>query len=231
MSNYYQSTRGGYKVQWLVLHSTEGSKNAALAWWTVGAQSPGQGSSAHYLVTSGGSVISVVPESMVAWSVGGSRLLGVTHEVVNGVSVENLVSLSIELEYPASPSSPPWPEAQWGAAVTLVKDIVTRYGIPRKHVVRHLDIDPKNRSDPRNFDWVGFVNAVFAPAQREGLPTDETATDAATLAQKCRFWVEEAIRQRNAGDAAYADRIMYSLVKLNNGLMYRLEKVLHDSKS
>ena len=45
-----------------------------------------------------------------------------------------------------------------------------------------------------------------------------------TLADKCRWWLEESIRQDEAGDTAYAQAIRYSLVKLDGrGLFYRLE--------
>jgi hypothetical protein len=68
------------------------------------------------------------------------------------------------------------------------------------------------------------VNAILSPAPpvHEGLPEDETATDAATLAQKCRFWLEEMQRQTQAGNLAYAERIRLSLIQL----LYRLEGIL-----
>lgn len=48
---------------------------------------------------------------------------------------------------------------------------------------------------------------------------DETATDAKTLVQKCRWWLEEMQRQAEAGNAAYAERIRLSLIQL----LYRAE--------
>ena len=57
---------------------------------------------------------------------------------------------------------------------------------------------------------------------REGLPEDETATDAATLAQKVRWWFEEYTRQVEGGKAERAKSIRYSLIKL----LYRLERAL-----
>jgi hypothetical protein len=63
---------------------------------------------------------------------------------------------------------------------------------------------------------------LLNPVALEPLPEDETAEDAATLAQKCRWWLEEYARQRETGHTARADAIMYSLVKL----FYRLENAL-----
>ncbi len=56
------------------------------------------------------------------------------------------------------------------------------------------------------------------------LPEDETATDPATLAEKCRWWLEEEQRQREAGNEARANTIRLSLIKL----LYRLEDSLKE---
>ena len=61
-----------------------------------------------------------------------------------------------------------------------------------------------------------------APPAREGLPEDEMATDAATLAQKVRWWFEEYTRQTEAGNTVRAKAIRYSLITL----LYRLERAL-----
>ena len=61
-----------------------------------------------------------------------------------------------------------------------------------------------------------------APPAREGLPEDEMATDAATLAQKVRWWFEEYTRQVEAGNTVRAKAIRYSLITL----LYRLERAL-----
>jgi len=66
------------------------------------------------------------------------------------------------------------------------------------------------------------LGEVTPPAQQphEGLPTDETATDAKTLVQKSRWWLEEEQRQREAGNTAYAERIRLALIQL----LYRAER-------
>lgn len=221
---YYQSGRGGHKPAWIVVHDTEGPAGAALAWWTQGAQPAGGGSSAHYLVTAAGNVIPVVPEARAAWHCGGSKLPGVEHAAIGGVSVENLVSIGIELEYPAAPASPQWPQAQLDAAAALVREVAQRYGIPRERVVRHGDIDPANRSDPRGLDWPRFLDAVFPPAPVEDLPESETTTDPATIVEKARWWVEESTREVEAGRYDRARAILVSLANL----MYRAEGILKD---
>jgi hypothetical protein len=75
--------------------------------------------------------------------------------------------------------------------------------------------------------WGNFqalVNAILAPSPppHQAMPEDETATDAPTLVQKCRYWLEESIRQDEAGQLGLARETRYSLVKL----FYRLENAL-----
>jgi hypothetical protein len=65
-----------------------------------------------------------------------------------------------------------------------------------------------------------------APVGTGPLPEDETATDAATLADKVRWWMEEYARQLETGNTARALAILYSLIKLDGGLLYRLERML-----
>ena len=50
------------------------------------------------------------------------------------------------------------------------------------------------------------------------------------LADKCRWWLEESIRRDEAGDAERAKAIRYSLIKLDGGLFYRLERALKAGK-
>lgn len=58
------------------------------------------------------------------------------------------------------------------------------------------------------------------PVEPEPLPNDETAIDVPTLAEKTRWWLEELIRQLEAGKLERARDIRYSLVEL----MSRLEQ-------
>lgn len=101
-----------------------------------------------------------------------------------------------------------------------------------------------NRDDWGNFDirTEVYVAAFLARLARDGmpqagsaptpiptrpLPEAEPMLPVGTLADKCRWWLEESIRQDEAGDTAYAQAIRYSLVKLDGrGLFYRLENAL-----
>lgn len=80
----------------------------------------------------------------------------------------------------------------------------------------------------RDFEWNSLWPRIAATQERgepvtvEPLPEHETATDAETLAEKCRWWLEEEQRQREAGNEAQANAIHLSLIKL----LYRLERTL-----
>lgn len=160
---YYHSERHGYAPAWIIVHDTEGPADGALAWWRS-PNNPGK-SSAHYLVKSDGTVVPVVPERLAAHHAGGGKWPGIPDGSVDGTSIINLVSIGVELEYPAAPASPAWPQAQVDAAVRLVAEIARRYGIPRERILRHCDVDPKSRSDPRNLDWAMFLARVIEEQQ------------------------------------------------------------------
>lgn len=166
---YYHSERHGYEPEWIILHDTEGPAEAALAWW----RSPDNPykSSAHYLIKADGEVIVCVPERLSAHHAGGGRWPGIPEGSTGGTSNINHVSIGVELEYPAAPASPAYPEAQLAAAAELLWHIANRYGIPRDHVLTHAQVDPSRRSDPRGLDVEGFLDRVWPRLQPE-LPED-----------------------------------------------------------
>lgn len=73
---------------------------------------------------------------------------------------------------------------------------------------------------------VGDILTPPTPTPVVDLPSSETATDAATLATKVRWWLERYTREREAGNIAKADAILYDLIDQSNGILYRLERLL-----
>jgi len=148
-----------FRITYLIMHDTEGPRDAALAWWSS-PDNPNQ-SSAHDLIDASGVIYHCVPYEKAAHHAGGGKWPGIPDGSVGGTTIINLVSIGIELEYPAAPASPPWPQVQIDAAVAHVRRLVQIYGIPRANVLRHADVDPKNRSDPRNLAWNDFLDRVY----------------------------------------------------------------------
>lgn len=159
------STRAGNRVQALVIHATAGEWDGALGWM----RNPASRVSAHYLVGRDGRVARLVEEGRTAWHAGVSQWQGleVWSEPQPGVRVPSLnpVSIGIELVN-RNDGRDPYPPAQLAAAAALARDIVRRHGIPRDHLVRHLDIAPGRKTDPAGLAWPAFVEAVYGqPAE------------------------------------------------------------------
>jgi hypothetical protein len=125
----------------------------------------------------------------------------------------------------APPTGAVWANAVAAAALTL-----RRAGLGVERLTYHRALVGTTECPGAGFirEWPAFKAAVAAyhsaPA-REPLPEDETATDGPTLRQKVRWWTEEALRQYEAGNKARFEAIMYSLVRVPDGLMYRSERI------
>lgn len=141
--------REGTPVTHLVMHDTEGSLSATLGWFA----NPESQVSAHDVIDADGTVYRIVTYDRAAWHAGGA-----TSKLNPGA---NRKSVGIELVYPAAPASPPWPQAQLNAAVAHAREIVRAFGIARANVLRHAEIDPTRRSDPRNFPWTWFLDRLY----------------------------------------------------------------------
>lgn len=131
-------------VTMLVLHYT-GMPDAqsAIDWMA----SPESKVSAHYVVTEEGEVVRMVAEDKRAWHAGRSYWRGFTDI--------NSASIGIEIVNPGHEwGYRDFPEAQIGALIPLVHDIVTRHGITRGNIVGHSDVAPDRKQDPgERFPW------------------------------------------------------------------------------
>ena len=77
---------------------------------------------------------------------------------------------------------------------------------------------------------IDFALVQAPPPAGITLPEQEPVMAVGKLADKCRWWLEESIRRDEAGDAERAKAIRYSLIKLDGGLFYRLERALKAGK-
>lgn len=143
-------------IDMIVLHTTEGSFESAVAWFADEEAH----ASAHYVVAHDGRVALCVAESSCAWHCG------------NGPY--NRRSIGIEIEgHSDDPHT--FSGAGWPALIMLVGDIAKRHGIPldRLHIIGHAEVpDPRvpgllggvnHHTDPGPFfPWVELVNALRA---------------------------------------------------------------------
>ena len=120
--------------------------------------------SAHYMIEEDGTVTQLVPEEKRAWHAGQSYWRG-----INDV---NSASVGIELVNPGHEwGYRPFPEAQMGALLPLLANILDRHDIPRANVVGHSDVAPARKQDPGElFDWERLARLRLAlPTPRLGM--------------------------------------------------------------
>lgn len=148
------------KIRAIILHSTEGSDSRA--WLSTTSQPP---VSIHRLIRRGqGEHYKILPDTRVAWHVGGGKL---------GNYALNDVTLGIELERQGAQG---YTEYQMDEAAALIVEWWGLYGfLP---VIGHGQVDPWRRSDPVNFSWPDLYRRIWIrliAAGEHGLPPNVLA--------------------------------------------------------
>jgi N-acetylmuramoyl-L-alanine amidase len=108
-------------------------------------------SSAHYIIDRDGQIIKMVMNSKCAWHAGGRR-----GSYWGGKDHVNHFSIGIEIVHAdGSDGNNPFTEEQYGALISLIRNLQRRYNIPRHRVVGHSDvaIPPSHNCPGPNFDW------------------------------------------------------------------------------
>lgn len=151
----------GDPIDMLCLHCTVGSFESALSWMrnpappdpATGKPNPDLAVSSHYEISEAGDIVQLVDEERVAWHAGRS-----TWAPLNRTNI-NRYSVGIELANSNKPGDD-YPPAQFEATVWLVDNICRRRNIPpdKLHIVRHMDIAPRRKTDPQFFQY----DALFA---------------------------------------------------------------------
>jgi len=151
------SSRGGTKIDAIVIHTTEGSYSGSLSWM----KNPASQVSAHYLVNTNGAITQLVDLANRAWHATyyNSRSIGIeivgfagqagTWNAQNVAAVERLVA---------------W--LAWKYDVPVVRPAGDAYDYPNDQmnapgIVAHGQIQPWNRTDPGPyFPWASFLANV-----------------------------------------------------------------------
>ncbi len=109
----------------IVLHTTEGSGKGALSWLT----NPTSKASAHYLILEDGTIYNLVSPQDTAWH-------------CRGYNEE-----SIGIEYAGSYQKN-LNESQINAGTSLLHYLMQIYGLDKKDIFPHSQLDPTRRKDP-----------------------------------------------------------------------------------
>jgi N-acetylmuramoyl-L-alanine amidase len=136
--------RGGQRPDLVVIHYTA---MASCAEALERLCDPVAEVSAHYLIDTDGTLLSLVEEASRAWHAGAGEWAG-RGDV-------NSRSIGIEL---ANTGSQPFPAPQMRALETLLAGILDRWSLPLQAVIGHSDMAPDRKGDPGpRFDWRGLA--------------------------------------------------------------------------
>jgi N-acetyl-anhydromuramyl-L-alanine amidase AmpD len=125
-----------YRPAAIVVHTTDGSLSAAIAWLAGPSEV-----SAHYVVGLDGSVASLVDEDEPARHAG--RVREPTAAIVRERGGDpNLYTIGVEFEDGGEPLTVTRTSFQYDAGARLIAAIAERWGIPldREHVIGHREI-------------------------------------------------------------------------------------------
>lgn len=181
----YSAKGQSSRVKFVVVHYTVSDRPKSLKILTE------QVVSAHYLITDDPQpvIYGLVDETRQANHAGYSSWKGYTQL--------NSSSVGIEIVNPGFTESPegriwhPFPQAQIDTLMVLLRDIMTRHGVPPENVIGHADIAPMRKQDPGPlFPWQQLAQAGLAQwpdatkvaAARPGF--DEQLPDVAWFQQK-----------------------------------------------
>lgn len=143
------------RVQFLILHFTNENFERSLRILTT------QKVSSHYLLSDEQPpvVYRLVDEGRRAWHAGLSYWAGQTGLNASSIGIE-IVNLGVQTTADGGTRYVPYDPAQIDVLIPLVRDIVTRHGIPPHRVLGHSDIAPQRKVDPGPlFPWRRLAEA------------------------------------------------------------------------
>lgn len=163
ITNYYQSSRKGNKIKYIVIHYTGNCGDSALGNCKYFSRPGNRPASCHYFVDDS-SIYQSVEDHKAAYHVGDGRgRYGITN--ANSIGIEMCGNKRGKIT-----------EATRNHALFMTKVLMGRYGIPADRVVRHYDASRKNCPSAWNYEnwrpWREFkalLGSGFVPTSTLGL--------------------------------------------------------------
>lgn len=161
-SNYTNASRGAGKINWIVLHVTEGSYEGSINWF----QNPNANVSAHYVLRNAdGHATQMVRHEDIGWHAGG----------------QNYNEYSIGIEHEGHVGQTNFTDALYQKSAAIVRRLCEQYDIPKRHpgsavapcdatagggIIGHHQVPeancgPNDHTDPGStWDWEQFMALV-----------------------------------------------------------------------
>jgi len=145
--NFSLKKRGSKKVKFIVFHYTGMKKESEAINRLTNIQSE---VSCHYLIKKNGEIITMVPESYVAWHAGKSSWGRYKSINKNSIGIE-ITNPGHEFNYKK------FTKKQTSSLLKLSRFLIKKYKIDLKNILGHSDIAPERKKDPgEKFPWKYF---------------------------------------------------------------------------
>ncbi len=154
-SNYTSANRGASEINWIIIHTAQGSASSAVNWF----QNPDANVSAHFTTAEDGYLYQSLSEINIGWHAGNGSYNDTSVGIENGGYV-----------------SEPYPDAQYQKTADLVAYLCEQYGIPKQRatwvpdnawdnttggIIGHDQVPGSSHTDPGDYwDWDYFIDLV-----------------------------------------------------------------------
>jgi len=173
--NFSQKKRNFKQIRFIILHYTGMEKESEAISRLTNIQSE---VSCHYLIKKNGKIITIVPESYIAWHAGKSSWGNYKSLNKNSIGIE-ITNPGHEFEYKK------FTKNQISTLLKLSKYLIKKYNINFKNILGHSDIAPERKKDPgEKFPWqylsqnkVGLWHTIKKQELIKNRKTKTTKTD------------------------------------------------------
>ena len=142
--NFNSKKRKFKQIKFIVFHYTGMKKESEAISRLTNIQSQ---VSCHYLIKKNGEIITMVPETYIAWHAGKSSWRNCKSLNKNSIGIE-ITNPGHEFKYKK------FTEKQINTLLKLSRYLIKKYNINLKNILGHSDIAPERKKDPgENFPW------------------------------------------------------------------------------
>lgn len=155
---------GTNTCEFIILHHTATKENTikgVLNHLTTSGQA-----SCHYVVDTNGDIYKIGNDKDILWHAGASEW----KEKKDKYGSLNSYSIGIEIIGPLSDGG--FTDAQRSSVAIIVKELASKYSVPKENILRHKDIAPKRKTDVADSFWIKqfgsydqYINSLFFKPQ------------------------------------------------------------------